>query len=41
MQQQNIPIGTLVDMYMRGEIRVPEAESADRMNAFISEKAAL
>jgi hypothetical protein len=24
MQQQNIPIGTLVDMYKRGELRLPE-----------------
>ena len=23
MQQQNIPIGTLVDMYKRGELRLP------------------
>ena len=24
MQQQNIPIGTLVDLYKRGELRLPE-----------------
>jgi hypothetical protein len=24
MQQQNIPIGTLVDMYKRGEMHLPE-----------------
>jgi hypothetical protein len=26
MQQQNIPIGTLVDMYKRGELRLPEIQ---------------
>lgn len=26
MQQQNIPIGTLVDMYKRGEMRLPEIQ---------------
>jgi hypothetical protein len=26
MQQQNIPIGTLVDMYTRGELRLPEIQ---------------
>jgi hypothetical protein len=26
MQQQNIPIGTLVDMYRRGELRLPEIQ---------------
>jgi hypothetical protein len=26
MQQQNIPISTLVDMYMRGELRLPEIQ---------------
>lgn len=26
MQQQNIPIGTLVDMYKRGEWRLPEIQ---------------
>lgn len=26
MQQQNIPIGTLVDMYLRGELRLPEIQ---------------
>lgn len=26
MQQQNIPIGTLVDMYVRGELRLPEIQ---------------
>lgn len=31
MQQQNIPIGTLVDMYKRGELRRPsEALGAKR-----------
>jgi hypothetical protein len=66
MQQQNIPIGTLVDTYKHGEMRLPEiqrhypwratrvrdlldsfnrqlrrAELANRMNAFISERAGL
>lgn len=26
MQQQNVPIGTLVDMYKRGELRLPEIQ---------------
>src|SRR5574344_54996 len=26
MQQQNTPIGTLVDMYKRGELRLPEIQ---------------
>ena len=26
MQQQNIPISTLVDMYKRGELRLPEIQ---------------
>lgn len=26
MQQQNIPIHTLVDMYKRGELRLPEIQ---------------
>src|SRR6201998_3161983 len=26
MQQQNIPIGSLVDMYKRGELRLPEIQ---------------
>lgn len=26
MQQQNIPIATLVDMYKRGELRLPEIQ---------------
>ena len=26
MQQQNIPIGTLVDMYKRAELRLPEIQ---------------
>lgn len=26
MQQQNIPISTLVDMYERGELRLPEIQ---------------
>src|SRR5215467_328317 len=26
MQQQNVPIGTLVDMYKRGEMRLPEIQ---------------
>lgn len=26
MQQKNIPIGTLVDMYKRGEMRLPEIQ---------------
>src|SRR5689334_7719079 len=26
MQQQNIPIGTLIDMYKRGEVRLPEIQ---------------
>jgi hypothetical protein len=29
MQQQNIPIGTLVDMYKRGEMRLPEIQRHD------------
>ena len=28
MQQQNIPIATLVDIYKRGELRLPEILSA-------------
>ena len=27
MQQQNIPIGTLVDMYKRGELRLPKSSA--------------
>lgn len=42
MQQQNIPIGTLVDMYKRGELGLPEIQrhyvwQATRVNAFIKE----
>src|SRR5436190_22582826 len=29
MQQQNIPISTLVDMYKRGELRLPEIQRHD------------
>jgi len=51
MQQQNIPIGTLDDMYKRGELWAIEryrdflqqrrVALAERMNSFIREKAKL
>lgn len=48
MQQQTVPIGTLVDMYKRGEMRLPEIQrhygwraTRGRMNQFIREEAGL